>query len=226
MQVCISAVNGPLLRKHTGFRLCSVRSCHLQLTRPGFPSHALPIGPVPYRNSSPPILFFIPTNPTHSILHPFILSSFHPFDSSVPPTPCLLSLRSVLGGLLGDIEQRVMNALPPLVQHLLHRLHLLLLQHLRSHRAPTPTLGCSHVNTTFFSSALMRHLNSPSRAPWIRNGSIYARRAAPAPPRSPPRDTPRGSRRSAARAARWAARTPLPAPPAAPLSRPRRSASR
>lgn len=43
-----------------------------------------------------------------------------------------------------------------------------------SQSIPNPTLGCSHVNTTFFSSELIRHLNSPSRAPWIKNGSICA----------------------------------------------------
>ena len=86
------------------------------------------------------------------------------FFSFYIPT-LLFPLLSILRRLLRHIQQRVVNALSPLIQHLRHRLHLLLVQHLPSHPILNLTLGCSHVNTTFFSSELIRHLNSPSRAP-------------------------------------------------------------
>lgn len=42
-----------------------------------------------------------------------------------------------------------------------------------SQQQPTPTLGCSHVNTTFSSIWLIWHWKRPRLAPRIKKYSIY-----------------------------------------------------
>lgn len=77
-----------------------------------------------------------PLSPVQTIAHsPFHCSNKH--THTTPSSSHSTSL-SILRRLLRHIQQRIVNALPPLIQHLRHRLHLLLVQHLPRTPSPTP----------------------------------------------------------------------------------------